>query len=45
MIDLSDVQDDGYAHGTGGHAEGDKLRDIQDIIGLIIDVLTLPSTV
>ena len=32
-VDLSDVQSDGYVHGSDGHAEGDKLKNIKNLQG------------
>ena len=32
-IDLSDVEPDGYVHGFGGDSQGDKLKNIEDIVG------------
>ena len=32
-LDEDEVDDDGYSTGSGGYAEGDKLKDIEHIVG------------
>ncbi len=37
VINLSSVDADGYVNGSGGHAEGDRLVDIEALVGSIHD--------